>query len=94
MSAGHWKLDEIYHMGDDVDTGPSISRLAMLHDSGKACGDCGSEFTAANGVPSSCETCCNMGSEYPLTQHPEVNTEAHKQRARQRRKAKESKRNG
>lgn len=73
------------------DAGPSLSRLALLHDSGKACGECGAEFTAANGVPSSCETCKNMGSEYPLTQHPEVTTEAHKHRARQRRKAKESK---
>lgn len=67
------------------DTGPSINRLAMLHDSGKACGECGAEFTAANGVPSSCEACKNMGSEYPLTQHPEVNREAHKAEARKRR---------
>lgn len=67
------------------DPGPSVSRLALLHDTGKACGDCGAEFTTANGVPSSCEHCHNHGSQYPLTHHPELNTEAHKAAARRRR---------
>ena len=85
-----WEPDIQDYVSED---GPeiSLSKLAMMHDSGKACAECFSEFTAANGEPSSCETCKNMGSEYPLTQHPEINTEAHKARARARRKSKESK---
>lgn len=75
-----------YADGDEV----SLSLLATMHDTGKACAECFAEFTAANGQPSCCETCKNMGSELPVSQHPEVNREAHKTLARKRRKAKEN----
>ena len=74
----------------DEDAGPSLNLIALWYDEGRACGECTAEFTAANGTPSCCQTCKNMGSDLPLSRHAEKNTEAHKQRARKRRKAKEN----
>lgn len=83
-----WPADSGYEYDDE---GPSISRLALLYDTGKACGECFAEFTEANGEPSACDFCANNGSELPRTKHPELNTEAHKAVARRRRKSKERK---
>lgn len=67
---------------------PSLSLIAKFHDEGRTCGECGAQFSEANGVPSSCQFCKRKGSTLPLSKHPEVNTEAFKERARKRRKEK------
>ena len=86
--------DDWAHVPDvePYDDEPSLSWIALAFDTGRTCGECGAEFTKANGEPSSCEFCKRRGSEYPLSKHPEKNKEAHKAVARRRRKQKAQRR--
>lgn len=88
MSA--WPYPDYDEAGIERDE-PSLSLIAKWHDEGRTCGECGTEFTEANGEPSSCDYCKRRGSDLPLSKHPEANKEAHKQRARKARKHKENK---
>lgn len=76
--------------GFEYDDSPSVSRMAVMYDTGKACAECFAEFTEANGEPSSCEYCKRRGSELPKSKHPELNRVAHANVARKRKARKKN----
>ena len=84
---------DIYESGHpwSGDEAPSISLIAKWHDEGRTCAECAEEFTQPHGHPVVCQHCKNQGSELPQASHPERSKEEFANRARKRRKAKESK---
>ena len=74
-----------YADGDEIST----AKLATLHDTGKMCAHCGSEFVKPHGSPTSCRYCFRRLSaeergDTPLAVHEEVNKAAHANEARKR----------
>lgn len=66
---------------------PTAKKLREATESGVICADCGSQFTERSDVMVCCQHCKNQGSELPVSTFPEVNREAHRDRARKQRRS-------
>lgn len=69
---------------------PTAKKLREATESGLICADCGSQFTEKSDAMVCCSYCKNHGSELPVSKHPEVNKEAHRNEARKRKQRRAS----